>query len=61
MKNYNAIEKPKPKTLEEGINLMIDGFSGAVERDINTGDKIHIMILSQDGTVEHRTSPLRFD
>lgn len=39
----------------------MDGFSGAVERDINTGDKIHVMILGKDGKVEHRTSPLRFD
>jgi 20S proteasome alpha/beta subunit len=61
MKNYNATQKPKPKTVEEGIKLLVDGFSGSTERDISTGDKVEIVILSRDGKTEKRSYPLRFD
>jgi 20S proteasome alpha/beta subunit len=61
LQNYNGIEKPKKKTVEEGVQLMIDGFSGCTERDINTGDRVDLVILNKDGSSELRTSPLRFD
>lgn len=61
LENYNGIQKPEKKTVEQGVQLLIDGFSGCTERDINTGDRVDLVILNKDGTSEHRTSPLRFD
>ena len=61
LKNYNAKTKPQPKSVEEGVKLLVDGFSASTERDISTGDQVNVIILSQDGKTENRSYPLRFD
>ena len=58
---YNGIQKPKPKTVQETVNLMVDGFQGLAERDPETGDELVIWIVDKDGNKEERRFPIRFD
>jgi len=47
-------------SLEETIDIVKDAFNGCAERDIYTGDNIHMAIITKDG-VRMETSPLRRD
>lgn len=51
---------PEPLTIEKAVNIIKDAFIGATERDIYTGDGIHINVISQDGFNEE-FFPLRKD
>lgn len=43
---------------DEAVRLVKDVFSSAAERDIYTGDAVHIAIITKEG-VEHQQHPLR--
>ena len=45
---------------EEVVKLIRDGFISAAERDIYTGDAVHISVITKDG-VESVKFPLRND
>ena len=45
---------------EEVVRLIRDGFISAAERDIYTGDAVHISVITKDG-VESVKYPLRRD
>ncbi|CAB3402278.1 unnamed protein product [Caenorhabditis bovis] len=48
-------------TLERAISLMKDSFRGAAEREISTGDKIHLVIAEAGKPIVEKTIPLRED
>jgi 20S proteasome subunit beta 6 len=57
----NMEEKPNvPLTVQRAVDLIIDTFVSAAERDIYTGDGIKIAIVTENG-VEERKIPLRKD
>jgi 20S proteasome subunit beta 6 len=41
--------KKAPLTPERGVELVYEAFRAAAERDIYTGDKLEIIILTKDG------------
>lgn len=51
---------PEPLTIEKAVNIIKDAFMGATERDIYTGDSVHINIITSEGTTEE-IFPLRKD
>ncbi|CAI5446728.1 unnamed protein product [Caenorhabditis angaria] len=53
-------EKP-PLTIERAISLMKDAFRGAAEREISTGDKIHLVIAEAGKPIVQKFLPLRED
>ncbi|KAF1761530.1 hypothetical protein GCK72_009786 [Caenorhabditis remanei] len=53
-------ERPQ-LTLERAISLMKDSFRGAAEREISTGDKIHLVIAETGKPVVQKFLPLRED
>ena len=58
LKNMD-LEK-NPISLEKAISIIHDVFISAAEREIHTGDGIHINIITKDGIKEERL-PLRRD
>ncbi|XP_057303985.1 proteasome subunit beta type-1-B-like [Hydractinia symbiolongicarpus] len=50
----------EPLSKERCVELIKDIFISAAERDIETGDGVHISIITKDG-VENQTFPLRRD
>ena len=59
LKNMENMEK-NPISLEKAISIIHDVFISAAEREIHTGDGIHINIITKDGIKEERL-PLRRD
>ncbi|KNC82305.1 20S proteasome subunit beta 6 [Sphaeroforma arctica JP610] len=59
-KNKSDVVEKKTPTLEEAINLCKDAFAGVAERDIYTGDRVQILIITKDG-VKEETFTLRRD
>jgi len=57
--NMENIDK-KPISMENAINIIHDVFISAAEREIHTGDGIHLNIITKDGIQEQRL-PLRRD
>ncbi|CAD6188271.1 unnamed protein product [Caenorhabditis auriculariae] len=53
-------EKP-PLTLERATSLMKDAFRSAAEREITTGDKIHLIIAEAGKPIVQKFLPLRED
>lgn len=51
---------PEPLTIEKAVNIIKDTFTGACERDIYTGDGVHINVITSDGITEE-LFPLRKD
>lgn len=49
-----------PMSKEAVVRLIRDGFISAAERDIYTGDGVHISVITKDG-VESVKFPLRHD
>lgn len=49
-----------PPSLEKAICLIKDAFISAAEREIATGDAVHINIITKDG-IQEETFPLRKD
>lgn len=39
-------------TLEQAVDLIKHAFTGAGERDINTGDSVEIVCITKDGIVK---------
>ena len=58
-KNQTGVE-PEPLSLEKAVSLVQDVFSAATERDIYTGDRLRVSIITAAG-VEVRDFPLRRD
>merc|ERR1712218_388770 len=58
LKNMD-LEK-NPISLEKAISIIHDVFISAAEREIHTGDGIHLNIITKDGIEEQRL-PLRRD
>jgi len=42
-------EPPPPLTVDKAVTLVKDVFTSAAERDIYTGDGLHIEVVSADG------------
>ena len=59
LKNMENMEK-NPMSLEKAISIIHDVFISAAEREIHTGDGIHLNIITKDGIQEQRL-PLRRD
>ncbi|EPB69954.1 peptidase, T1 family [Ancylostoma ceylanicum] len=53
-------ERP-PLTLQRAISLMKDAFRTAAEREISTGDKIHLVIAEAGKPIQQVHLPLRED
>jgi len=52
---------PLPRlTVDKAVTLVKDVFVSAAERDINTGDGLHVQLVSADG-VKSETMKLRRD
>jgi len=45
----NVPEPPPPLTVDKAVTLVKDVFTSAAERDIYTGDGLHIEVVSADG------------
>lgn len=43
---------PEPLSIEKALTVVKDVFISAAERDIYTGDSIHICIITADGVRE---------
>lgn len=54
------VEKP-PLTLERAVSLMKDAFRTSAEREISTGDKIHLVIAEAGKPIKQMYLPLRED
>ena len=48
LKGYNKLVKTQPEGIPEVIDLIVDCFNAAAERDIYTGDAIEIIVLQKD-------------
>ena len=48
LKGYNKLVKTQPESIPEVIDLIVDCFNAAAERDIYTGDAIEIIVLQKD-------------
>jgi len=59
LKNMEGVEK-RALSLEAAINIIHDVFISAAEREIHTGDGIHLNIITKEGIKEERL-PLRRD
>ena len=59
LKNMDGAEK-KSISLEKAISIIHDVFISAAEREIHTGDGIHLNIITKEGIKEERL-PLRRD
>ncbi|XP_018321003.1 proteasome subunit beta type-1-like [Agrilus planipennis] len=59
LKNMQNVT-PAPLTLEKALALLKDVFISAAERDIYTGDKVNINIITKDG-IKEDTFELRKD
>ncbi|CAG0892622.1 unnamed protein product [Cyprideis torosa] len=55
-----SIERTDALSKEEAISLVKDVFISAAEREINTGDGVHIMVLTKEG-IETEQFALRKD
>jgi len=53
-------EPPPPLTLDKVLSLVKDVFVSAAERDIYTGDGLHIDVVSAAG-IDTDTMRLRYD
>jgi len=47
--NPRHSEKP-PLSIDGAVELVFNAFRSAAERDIYTGDKLEILIVTKDGT-----------
>lgn len=60
-KNQSNVPDPLPRlTLDKAVTLVKDVFVSAAERDIYTGDGLHIEVVSADG-IQTETMKLRHD
>lgn len=59
LKNMENV-KEEPITIEKAVSIIKDAFTGAAERDIYTGDGVHINVITRDGITEE-LFPLRKD
>lgn len=55
------VEERPPLTAERAISLVRDVFIGAAERDINTGDGLHIQLVTREGVKTLERFSLRTD
>ena len=61
MKNQSNVAGPAPAlTVDRVVSLVKDVFVSAAERDIYTGDGLHIEVVSADG-IRSETMRLRHD
>ncbi|KAI6659108.1 Proteasome subunit beta type-1-B-like [Oopsacas minuta] len=61
-KHQNIPEQDRPElTADRAIALVRDVFIGAAERDINTGDGLHMQLVTKDGIKTLDRFPLRKD
>lgn len=58
-KNMDGVQQV-PLTQEKAVQLVKDVFISAAERDVYTGDALHICIITKEG-IEEQTIPLRKD
>lgn len=58
-KNMDGVQQV-PLTQEKAIQLVKDVFISAAERDVYTGDALHICIITKEG-IKEQTIPLRKD
>ncbi len=55
-----ALAGAAPLTRERAVQLLKDAFVGATEREISTGDAVHIYVIDATG-VAFESMPLRRD
>jgi 20S proteasome subunit beta 6 len=60
MQGYNKKNPKIPQTKEEVMDLLLDAFHSATERDIYTGDQLEMIIIEPSG-VKTLYFPLRKD
>lgn len=58
---YNSIQKPAPKTPEEIIEIVVDAFQCAAERDITCKDGVEVMAFKHGTQFMDKLFPLRKD
>lgn len=58
-KNMDGVQQV-PLTQEKAIQLVKDVFISAAERDVYTGDALHICIITKEG-IQEQTVQLRKD
>lgn len=58
---YNTINKPKKKHPDELVEIVVDAFQSAAERDITCGDSVEVFVLSKGHVLLSKHYPLRFD
>lgn len=56
----DEVEKPI-LSIERAISLMKDAFRMVTEREISTGDKMHLVIAEHDKPIRKLIVPLRED
>lgn len=57
---YNLAKKPAPPTLESALEIVVDSFQSAAERDTTCGDCLEVLVV-RAGKVETKRFPLRKD
>ena len=58
---YNSIKKPSKKHPEALVELVVDVFQSAAERDITCGDSVEVIVLQNKNVLMSKHCPLRFD
>ena len=58
---YNSVVKPKKKHTDELVELAVDAFQSAAERDITCGDAVEVFVLQKGQVQLHKHFPLRHD
>jgi len=60
LRNMCNVDKDEPVSLEKALAIAKDVFISAAERDIYTGDSIHLCVITKDG-IKEDSVPLRRD
>ena len=58
---YNSVNKPGKKSPEQLVELAVDVFQSAAERDITCGDSVEVIVLQNKSVLMSKHYPLRFD